>query len=70
MREKCKAEGPVKLSLLTKLKYRLNCNLMYKILPAVGSFSTLIWLIHFENQIAFSSKECVRIYAIFVFQAG
>jgi len=55
MRVKCKAEGPVKLCVLTKLNYHLNCNLMYKILPAVGNFSTLVWLVNFEDRIAFSS---------------
>jgi hypothetical protein len=38
---------------------------MYKILPVFENFSTLISFIHFEDLIAFSSKECVRIYAIF-----
>jgi hypothetical protein len=60
----------VKLCVLTKLNYHLNCHLMNKILPGVENFSTLFWLIHFEDLIAFSSYECERIYAIFVFQAG
>jgi len=70
MRVKCKAEGPVKLCVLTKLNDHLNCNLMYKIVPVLENFITLIWLINFEDLIAFSSKEYVRIYAIFLFQAG
>jgi hypothetical protein len=66
----CKAEGPVKLCVLTKLNDCLNCHLMYKILTAVGNFSTLVWLINFEDLIAFAFKECVRIMPYLFFRQG
>jgi len=51
---KSQAESSVKLCVLTKPNYHLNCHLMYKILP-VENFSTLIWLNHFEDLIPFIS---------------
>jgi len=41
---------------------------MYKIPPVFENFSTLIWLIHFEDLIAFISQECVRIYGYLLFR--
>jgi len=53
--DESKAESSVKLCVLTKLNYCLNCHLMYKIFPVAENFITLIWLIHFEDLIAFVS---------------